>query len=126
MNFKSSKHATRYGTELDEKNLKETFLFLGYRPVVFNNLTSEEILCLFNNLDEKVQESDDHAEKRVTHDSFVCCILSHGDEGVIYGNDSEPVDIKKIVELLISNMKFKSLPKMLFMNTSVSRKRPWY
>ena len=108
------KHATRDGTELDEINLKETFLFLGYRPVVFNDLTSEEILCLFQNLDRKVQETDDHAEKRVTHDSFVCCILSHGNEDAIYGSDSVSVNIKTIVELLVDSSKFKSRPKMLF------------
>ena len=107
-------HETRHGTERDEYNLKETFHFLGYRTVVFSDLTSKQILCLFESLDRQVQASDDKATSPVAHDSFVCCILSHGGEGVVYGSDSKPVEIKKIEALLVNNTKFKSLPKMLF------------
>lgn len=33
-----------------------------------------------------------------THgDAFVCCILSHGEKGVVFGTDDKPLDIKHTV-----------------------------
>ena len=33
------------------------------------------------------------------HDAFVCCILSHGGPGVVYGTDGVAVDMDEILSL---------------------------
>ena len=107
-------HKTRDGTERDEYNIVQTCYFLGYRPIIFSNLDSAEILNLFETLDWRVKDSDQKAKNKVAHDSFMCCILSHGKEGAVYGSDSEPVEIKEIERLLVKNKTFKSKPKIFF------------
>lgn len=42
----------RKGAERDEYNLKETFLFLGYCPLIFKNLSKKEIIYIFSHLDD--------------------------------------------------------------------------
>ena len=75
-NFTS--HKERKGTERDEYNLIQTFYFLGYRPIVCNDLTSGEMKYIFDDLDSFLAKSDANAAAKVENDSFVCCILSHG------------------------------------------------
>jgi hypothetical protein len=89
--FQSDK-ATRHGTEIDEENLAKVFQYLGYRIHIFNDCTADEI--------EKIMEEmrkQDHSN----HDSFVCCILSHGGktssgQEYVSGSDSKKVLIDDI------------------------------
>jgi len=85
------RHADRIGTKRDEYNLIQTFLYLGYRPIVCNDLISSEMLHIFKTLDDYLKDSDSKAKTNVAHDSFVCCILSHGNENAIIGADSKSV-----------------------------------
>ena len=71
-------HDTREGTEVDERNLVETFRYLGYRINVKRNCTNSQIVELFQNVGCLVKDEDD---------SFVCCILSHGGNNYVYGTD---------------------------------------
>ena len=79
------KFKDRDGTEIDVKNLVETFRFLGYRVKVRHQCTKMEIEKSFDDINTLVEKGDD---------SFVCCILSHGDDIVIYGCDSNPVFLR--------------------------------
>ena len=69
---------------IDERNLTHAFRFLGYKVEVHRNLDSKEMLAIMTEMGKR---SHDH------YDSFVCCILSHGEEGHVYGIDSVMVSL---------------------------------
>ena len=67
----------RAATDTDEKNLSRTFRFLGYNVEMYREPKAEEMLKIF----EKITSV--RSAELANHDSFVCCILSHGKEGKI-------------------------------------------
>nr|XP_048311554.1 caspase-3 [Myodes glareolus]XP_048311555.1 caspase-3 [Myodes glareolus] len=83
---KSTGMTPRSGTDVDAANLRETFMSLKYEVRNKNDLTREEIVELM----DKVSK-EDHSKRS----SFVCVILSHGEEGIIFGTNG-PVDLKKL------------------------------
>lgn len=83
---KSTGMTPRSGTDVDAAKLRETFMALKYEVRNKNDLTREEIVELMKNASK-----EDHSKRS----SFVCVILSHGDEGVIFGTDG-PIDLKKL------------------------------
>ncbi|XP_045142802.1 caspase-3 isoform X2 [Echinops telfairi] len=86
-NFHSStKMAPRSGTDVDAAELRKTFGTLKYEVRNKNDLSREEMVTLMRGVSE-----EDHSKRS----SLVCVLLSHGDEGVIYGTDG-PVDLKKL------------------------------
>ena len=68
------------GTDRDEANLVETWQYLGYHIVVFKDLKRDTMAQLFLNINREVLK--DVRDVDHEHDSFVCCILSHGQEGM--------------------------------------------
>ncbi|XP_037687022.1 caspase-3 isoform X2 [Choloepus didactylus] len=78
--------ASRSGTDVDAANLRETFRNLKYEVRNKNDLTREEIMELLCNVSK-----EDHSKRS----SFICVILSHGDEGIIFGTNG-PIDLKKL------------------------------
>ena len=110
---KSPVYKVRKGTERDEYNLIQTFYFLGYRPVVYNDLGSSEIREIFENLDSKIAESD--ASAPTANDSFVCCILSHGDKDSIIGSDSEPISRDYVEQQVGKSKTLSGKPKIFFL-----------
>lgn len=76
--------APRSGTDVDAANLRETFTKLKYEVRNKNDLTCEEIVALMRSV-----STDDHSKRS----SFICVILSHGDEGRIFGTNG-PIDLK--------------------------------
>ena len=108
--FKSSQQE-RKGGEIDELNLIQLFLYLGYRPVICRDLTKDDINDIFTNLDSKLKEWFP------THDSFVCCILSHGKEGKVQTSDHEFVEIAEIERKTGSSTLLDTKPKMFFIQT---------
>ncbi|XP_049628637.1 caspase-3-like [Suncus etruscus] len=77
--------STRNGTEIDEASLQETFTNLKYDVRIKRNLTCDEIKkCLLS------ASQEDHSKRS----SFICVLLSHGEEGeLIFGTDG-PIDLK--------------------------------
>ncbi len=111
-NFKGG-HGRRYGTERDEYNLIQTWQYLGYYVEVRRDLTFDEIQDIFMDVDSFLS----FAKKKspgLANDSFVCCILSHGDKTVIYGTDNEPVTIEYMEAGLGASKKLRGRPKMFF------------
>lgn len=103
---KSTGMKCRDGTDVDAGYVSKTFNKLGYKIRMFNDLTVDQI----KNQLIKVAE-EDHSQNA----SFVCVMLSHGDEGVIYGTDGE-VKIDTLVENIKGN-RCRSLvgkPKLFF------------
>ena len=81
----------REGTAIDEGNLVQTFRFLGYQVEVYRDRTVAEMEGIF----EKVG-SRDHSK----YDSLICCMLTHGKEGKVYGSDSRELDVTNIISKL--------------------------
>ena len=98
----------RKGTEFDEKNLIETFRYLGYRVEVHRDKKKAEIETIFNDI-----KALDHSK----YDSFVCCLLTHGaDGGCIYASDYKELELNNLISKL-NAANCKSLfgkPKLFF------------
>ena len=106
-NEKFSSHTERVGTQVDEANLSQCFRYLGYNVEIHRNLTAHQIESLFC-----YYRSSDHGN----FDSFVVCILSHGEDGHVFGTDSKSVNLRSIVAQLNADS-CKSLagkPKVFF------------
>ncbi|KAM7049775.1 caspase-8-like [Acridotheres tristis] len=77
----------RNGTDVDAAALRNVFSKLHFRVEEYRDLTAEEIRKTVN-----IFQSEDHEDK----DCFVCCILSHGKKGIIYGVDGQEVPIREL------------------------------
>ncbi|XP_014047006.1 caspase-8 [Salmo salar] len=70
----------RKGSDKDVVVLEDVFQWLGFKVTVLLDQTAVQAR-------EELKRFGDE-----THgDAFVCCVLSHGDKGVIYGTDDEPI-----------------------------------
>lgn len=77
----------RNGTHLDAEALTATFEELHFEIQHHNDCTVEKIYKIL-----KTYQLMDHSNK----DCFICCILSHGDKGIIYGTDGQEAPIYEL------------------------------
>ncbi|XP_049897851.1 caspase-3-like [Epinephelus moara] len=68
----------RNGTDVDAAAAVQIFSKLGYKCQVANDQTVEQMKQLLRDV-----SMEDHSKSA----SFACVLLSHGDEGIIYGTD---------------------------------------
>nr|AKM76972.1 caspase 10 [Sebastes schlegelii] len=104
---KSSGLMERKGTMFDEECLQKVFTWLGFEVVIRRDCKREDILSAFWELGSR-----DHRQV----DCLVCCVLSHGQEGVVYGVDGLTVKIEELKEP-VNGVKCASLaekPKLFF------------
>lgn len=78
----------RSGTDVDRRNLKATFKRLHFTVKVFENQTDAQIREIIKELSE-----EDHSR----YDCFVCCVLTHGDCGVVYGINRKAVRVQELM-----------------------------
>ncbi|NWR17070.1 CASPA protein, partial [Emberiza fucata] len=97
VNFNSSQ---RKGSCKDAEQLERVFTWLGLDVRTYTDLTSGEII----NLMETWQHVPDHKDRNC----FICCILSHGKSGAIYGTDDRLVSIR----VLTSHFTAKQCPQL--------------
>nr|KAF6373140.1 caspase 3 [Pipistrellus kuhlii] len=107
---KSTGMAPRSGTDVDAANLQETFRNLKYEVRIQNDLTREKIVELLRGVSK-----EDHSKRS----SFVCVLLSHGDEGVIYGTNG-PVDLTKLTSFFRGDncRSLAGKPKLFFIQVT--------
>lgn len=72
--IENNKLESRIGTEKDKEDLIDTFKKFGFRIVIANNLTHEDLIV-------KVKEVVKDVKKE---SSLFVCILSHGDKGITF------------------------------------------
>ena len=103
-----AKQSEREGTAIDERNLTHAFRVLGYKVEVHRNLASKEMLSIMEEMGKR-----NHA----LCDSFVCCVLSHGKEGHVYGTDSVMVSLDDISKKVDASHcpSLGGKPKMFFL-----------
>ncbi len=115
-NKKFQVHSERKGSDRDEANLVQTWLYLGYRVEVRRNLTSVEFSEIFKDIDRFLKTSDEYAgeDNAVSHDSFVSCFLSHGSKDNIIGVDRVSIEMDNIESMIGKSVKLRSKPKLFF------------
>ncbi|KAK6171525.1 hypothetical protein SNE40_019697 [Patella caerulea] len=77
----------RTGTDKDKNALDTRFNELGFKVVIYSDLPRAEMETVL-----KKAASENHGDS----DCFMCAILSHGEEGTIYGTDG-PIEIKTLL-----------------------------
>ncbi|XP_043934182.1 caspase-8-like isoform X2 [Protopterus annectens] len=77
----------RRGAEADLVSLQKVFKKLHFTVECHNDLTADKIRMAV-----KSYQNDIHKRR----DCFICCILSHGDKGTVYGVDGKRVPIRDI------------------------------
>lgn len=70
------------------ESLRKVFEWLGFEVRIHRDLDKQEMLSVV-----KVLSKKDHSQM----DCLVCCVLSHGLEGNVYGVDGYPVSIKELM-----------------------------
>uniref|UniRef100_A0A6J0V3B6 Caspase-10-like n=1 Tax=Pogona vitticeps TaxID=103695 RepID=A0A6J0V3B6_9SAUR len=96
MNFEGSlQDKRRNGSEIDAMELERVFTWLGLEVTTYKDQTAkgmEELL--------KQWQSSDCLKDR---DCLVCCILSHGESGLIFGTDEQKISIRAIMSYFTAN-----------------------
>lgn len=134
----------RNGTDVDAANAMKVFSKLGYKVKVYNDQTVEQMkhilvsgtLCCRRSHTKRRNDcyvvinvifsvlwcflfpasKDDHRSCA----SFVCVLLSHGDEGIFFGTDGS-IELKYLTSLFRGN-RCRSLvgkPKMFFIQVGL-------
>ncbi|XP_053353332.1 caspase-8 isoform X1 [Clarias gariepinus] len=97
----------REGTDVDEKSLADVFQWLGFETIIKQDCSKESMLSALNELRNK-----DHTNA----DCVVCCVLTHGYEGGLYGVDEGKVLLKDLIKLLDGEHcpSLRQKPKLFF------------
>ena len=98
-------HPARGGANIDQYNLIQTFKYLRYDVVVEENLTAQEMQDAMFEMAKR-----DHQ----LHDSFVCCILTHGETNIVHGADSQKVDLLQFAATMKLCPSLREKPKLFF------------
>lgn len=96
----------RNGTDVDAANAMKVFAKLGYKVKVYNDQSVEQMKQVLTTVSK-----EDHSAAA----SFICVLLSHGDEGVFFGTDGS-IELKYLTSLFRGD-RCKSLvgkPKLFF------------
>ena len=117
-NKKLSEGSTYEMADSDELNLTETLKFLGYNVLIKQTCSRDVMASLFQQIE---MQCLDPVMKPGGIDSFICCILSRGDEEMVYGSDNKPVELRKIQETVKNCKLFKKLPKLFFIQAYLGK-----
>lgn len=98
-------HPERGGAHIDQYNLIQTFKYLRYDVITKENLTAQEMQ---DTMFEMAKQ--DHR----LHDSFVCCILTHGETNVVHGADSLKVNLLDLAGTIKFCPSLREKPKLFF------------
>ena len=94
----------RNGTDVDAEAFEDLFINLGFVVQPYRNVSCYEIRKIL-----KQASVMDHG--RIS--CFGCCILSHGQEGVIYGTDGT-VEIRELTSYFGTSKSLVGKPKLFF------------
>ena len=98
----------REGAKHDGTNLATMFTKLGYRLVdgkIHEDLTA---YAMIEALKRAMNIGHTH------HDSFVCCLMSHGDSDHLFGCDDKPVYLDQVQQMVMNCKTLVGKPKMFF------------
>lgn len=95
---------TRHGTDRDACSLEQSFHKLGFNVRLEHNKSATDIKELLLRYAKA-----DHSQS----DCFACVLLSHGDEGLIYGTD-QSIEIEHLITPFKFNRTLAGKPKLFF------------
>jgi caspase 7 len=95
----------REGTDIDAKCLEATLGRLGFDTKLFHDCTASSMRNLATYYSKL-----DHDDA----DCFVCAVLSHGENGVLYGVDSE-LDVDQLTRLFKTSRSLAGKPKIFIL-----------
>ncbi|NWS78643.1 CASP7 protein, partial [Crotophaga sulcirostris] len=103
---------TRRGAKREAEKLFNALSRLNYAVELVHNKTAKEIEDLY--LQERCREHGEY---------FVSIISSHGEEGVVFGCDSEPVKLSRVFQILSSEKcpVLRKIPKIFFIQACRGR-----
>ncbi|KAG7463768.1 hypothetical protein MATL_G00180170 [Megalops atlanticus] len=112
---KSQSLGNREGTHFDEESLKEVFEWLGFETRTERDCSGKSMRSLLEAL-----RREDHGDM----DCLVCCVLSHGLEGMVYGVDGAELRLREITEHFSGNRcaSLKGKPKLFFIQACQGKK----
>ncbi|NWU92256.1 CASPA protein, partial [Upupa epops] len=90
----------RKGSYKDAEELKRVFTWLGLDVRTYPDQTSQQIIDIMQAWQRSQEQKD--------RDCFICCILSHGESGAIYGKDEKLVSIR----MIMSHFTAKQCPQL--------------
>jgi hypothetical protein len=96
--------STRTGTDVDASNLKALFTTIGYNVTLKNNLTAGQMLRLMCEAGDT-----DHSK----YDSFGVAVLSHGEQGILFGTD-DTIEVEKLINPIKQCKTLTGKPKLFF------------
>ncbi len=94
----------RRGSNIDKEKLEATLKKLNYDVKVVPDSKGNEI----------IEQIEVHANETTKCDSYVCCILAHGEKGKVSGSDGVSVETKEITEVLKKVPHLRGKPKIIF------------
>ncbi|XP_041057693.1 caspase-8-like isoform X2 [Carcharodon carcharias] len=115
-NHTFAKMAERRGSHVDADRLIRIFRWLGFDVDPQENLTAAGMQGLMN----KYQAMD-----HTLRDCFVCCILTHGEKGVMCGTDGQHVAISEITSFFTGRQcpTLREKPKLFFIQACQGTKK---
>ncbi|XP_067664579.1 uncharacterized protein [Haliotis asinina] len=87
-NFSTPRFRTRSGSEIDVEKLSATFTRLGFLVVTEIDLTSDHIRARIREFSKHTDFSD--------YDAFICCLMTHGNNDILYGSDGANIPLSEI------------------------------
>ncbi|NXK58216.1 CASPA protein, partial [Sylvietta virens] len=105
VNFNSSQ---RKGSCKDVEQLERVFTWLGLDVMTYTDLASGDII--------KLMQTWQHVQDHKDRNCFICCVLSHGKSGAIYGTDDKLVSIRVLTSHFTANQcpQLAAKPKLFF------------
>uniref|UniRef100_A0A673ARF7 Caspase-8 n=1 Tax=Sphaeramia orbicularis TaxID=375764 RepID=A0A673ARF7_9TELE len=89
VDFKDNK--PRLGSDADAERLAKVFSWLGFRVLMCKDQTKDQM--------DQVLKCLSSRDVPTHGDAFICCILTHGNTGVVLGTDKEHLAIKYIKKM---------------------------
>ncbi|XP_065096217.1 caspase-8 isoform X2 [Paramisgurnus dabryanus] len=111
---KIQKLGNRKGTHKDKESLERVFKKMHFEITVHDDLTASEMVEVVKQFAEK-----DHSQM----DIFVCCVLSHGEKGAVFGVDGELVEIRELTQHPAKCRTLANKPKLFFIQACQGKER---
>ena len=101
-------YGPRTGTDIDAAALQKLFTHLGFYTNRYNDLTASQMRQTL-----KTVSDIDHT----MFDCLLVAILTHGDDGKLYGTDSESIPVEDLTKLFYNNQcpSLVGKPKIFFL-----------
>ena len=106
--------SNRLGTDIDRDDLGKLFSKLKFDVEVYDDKTKDQIFEIV-----KKKGKSDHSR----YDAFIFAILTHGDEGLVYGIDGGTLSITEITSKFKNNQTLAGKPKIFFFQACQGEKK---